>query len=120
MKQIDDKLVTIYIDIDDTLTPDLGQSFFAGSIEKIKELSTKANIIIWSHGGLDYVNSIVIKAELLEHICMCMIKPDLIIDDLSFDKFSGHKRINNGSWDFELKLEGNWIEDYEQIRDIRE
>lgn len=123
MKPYNKELSAIYIDIDDTLSPDFGETFFNGSIEKIKELSKVVNIVIWSQGGLDYVNEIVEKAGLKEYVCFCLPKPDLIIDDLKFDDFCGHKKITNGhlDWEFDImsKLEGNWIEDAMTLREIK-
>lgn len=121
MKPYSKDLSVIYIDIDDTLTPDFGETFFEGCLDKIKQLSKVVNVIIWSQGGLDYVYDIVKKAGLDEYVCFCLPKPDLIIDDFKFDVFSGQKLIIDGKWDFDLfkKLEGDWIEDSQTLREIR-
>ncbi|HBF2930527.1 hypothetical protein NBN67_19265 [Clostridioides difficile] len=112
MKEYKDDLATIYIDVDDTITPDMGNSFFPKAIESIIKLSKKANIIIWSKGGLNYTKEIINKANLVDYIAFCMPKPDLIIDDLSFSDFSYSKMINRGMWDLDIdKLEGNWVND---------
>ncbi|MCC0671796.1 MULTISPECIES: hypothetical protein [unclassified Clostridioides] len=112
MKEYKDDLATIYIDVDDTITPNMGDSFFPKALESIIKLSKKANIIIWSKGGLNYTKEIINKANLVDYITFCMPKPDLIIDDLFFPEFSFSKIIKEGIWDLDIdKLEGNWVDD---------
>lgn len=121
MKKYNEDLANIFVDIDDTLTPDLGDTFYPGAIEKLTDLSKKANIIIWSKGELEYINEIVRKSGLQEIVCMCIPKPSLIIDDLEFNGFTGIHQIKDGNWDdFKLKnehLEANWFEDGEFLRE---
>lgn len=122
MKAYNKDLALIYIDIDDTLSPDFGETFFEGCIDKIKEMSDIVNIAIWSQGGLNYALEIVEKAGIEEYICFCLPKPDLIIDDLNFHKFCGTKKINKGNWNFDIckNLEGDWVEDAPVLREINE
>lgn len=121
MKKYNENLANIFIDIDDTITPDLGDTFFPNSIEKIKELSIKSNIIIWSKGDMEYINEIVKKSGLSDYVSMCIPKPSLIIDDLNFSEFSGHIKIRNGNWNSEeinsIELESDWFEDGESLRE---
>lgn len=121
MKKYNENLANIFVDIDDTLTPDLGKSFFEGCIEKLIRLSERANIIIWSKGELSYINEIVEKSGLSEYVSMCIPKPSLIIDDLKFNEFSGVFNLIDGDWsslDLDVEdLESDWFEDSEFLRE---
>lgn len=120
MKKYNEQLANIFVDIDDTLTPDLGETFFEGAIEKLISLSEKANIIVWSKGELSYIYEIVDKSGLSDYVSMCIPKPSLMIDDLSVGEFSGVLNISNGDWSrmdlSSSELESDWFEDSEYLR----
>ena len=120
MKEYNENLSNIFIDIDDTITPDLGETFFPNSIETIKQLSVKANIFLWSKGDMEYIYSILKKSGLTDYVSMCIPKPSLIIDDLNFKDFSGAIQIKNGDWSSNdiksIQLESDWFEDGEFLR----
>ncbi|WCK57055.1 hypothetical protein PP175_28110 (plasmid) [Aneurinibacillus sp. Ricciae_BoGa-3] len=118
MKTINPNLSNVFIDIDNTITRDLGATFIENALQSIKEISTKANVFIWSQGGLAYALEIVEKAKIQEFVCCVIPKPDLMIDDLSPDKWCGIITIQNkpqtGWQDVQAvmnQLDGDWIED---------
>lgn len=118
MKKYNELQASIFIDIDDTLTTDFGKTFFNNAIEKIKELSEKTNIILWSQQGMSYCIEIMQKTQLENYITMCIPKPDMIIDDLNFNQFAKTKIIKTkNDWDFKLELTGDWVDDIEIIRE---
>jgi hypothetical protein len=98
MKSIDYEKVSIYIDVDETITKDMGQTSIDNSIEIIKRLSDKVNIFIWSQGGHLYSEEICIKFGLNEYVCACLPKPQLCIDDLEIEtQWTNHLYPNWGS-----------------------
>lgn len=126
MQKIKSELSNVFIDIDDTITSDMGQTFFSEAIEAIKLISLKVNIFIWSQGGIDYANEIVKKANIEEYVCAVLPKPDLMIDDLSVEAWSGLLKIDKRSplgWDnlkiLNNQLEGYWVEDNPLLRKIK-
>ena len=78
----------IFIDIDETLTFDEGNTFVEDGINFIKENSNKVNFYIWSQGRLNYAHEIVEKANIENYIVGIIPKPDFIIDDLKFNQFA--------------------------------
>jgi hypothetical protein len=126
MRKIKSELSNIFIDIDDTITSDMGKTFINGAIEAIKLISLKVNIFIWSQGGVEYANEIVEIANIKEYVCAVLPKPDLMIDDLSVKDWSGLLKINASNplgWDklkiLSNQLEGDWIEDNPLLREIK-
>jgi hypothetical protein len=127
MKDFNPNFSNIFIDIDNTLTRDLGKTFIEGSPEAVKKISEKANVFIWSQGGLHYSFEIIKKAKLEPFICGVLPKPDLMIDDLSVEEWCGMVQIQNtnlAGWEkvdaLATKLEGNWIEDGFLLRCTKE
>lgn len=117
MKVWNKNLSTLYVDIDDTITKDMGSSFIKNSLEQLKKHSDTVNIFLWSQGGLDYVLEIAEKSGLTGFICGCLPKPDMIVDDLSFDVFCGQIEPD---WDrfssIMGTLDGDHIDDVEELR----
>lgn len=116
MKEVDDNKITIFIDVDDTLTNNYGKTFITDSIETIKDLSNKANIFIWSQGGIEYVKDIVKQARIESFICGMLPKPDIIIDDMPIKT----KWIRKHLWpvwdmikEWSNLLTGNWADDFD-------
>lgn len=96
MKDYDKNNYNIFIDVDETITFNEGQTFIKEAINFIKNNSYKANFYIWSQDGLDYVHKIVLKAGIEDYIVGILPKPDFIIDDLKFNEFSNEFYPN---WD---------------------
>lgn len=124
MRKVKSELSNVFIDIDDTITSDMGQTFIDGAIETIKLISFKVNIFIWSQGGMDYAIEIVKKADIEEYVCAVLPKPDLMIDDLSVRDWSGLLKIDKNNplgWSrlklLSNQLEGDWIEDTPLLRE---
>ena len=121
MKQVDNNKITVFIDIDGTITPDCGHTIFPLAIETIQELSEKSNIFIWSAGGFNYCEEIVNKLNLEEFICGFMPKPEIVIDDLPMFASFIHK-----TWEPKWKqinrlikfLRGNWVFDREILHKL--
>lgn len=112
MKLINDNLGTVYIDIDETITSDLGETFIAGSIEFIKEFSETINIILWSGGGGDYVMEVALKAGILNNVCACLPKPNMYIDDLNITNWASFRLPHWGKLTEIFKnLNGNFVDD---------
>jgi hypothetical protein len=116
VKEVDDNKISIFIDVDDTLTHNCGETFIPGSIETIKELSNKANIFIWSQGGFKYVQDIVEKTALNKFICGMLPKPDIVIDDIPIKT----RWIRKHLWpvwsmikEWSISLEGNFADDFD-------
>ena len=117
MKKWNDRLSTIYIDIDDTITKDMGKTFIEGALEKIKKFSIIVNIYLWSQGGLEYVIKIATTGDLNDYICGCLPKPDLIVDDLDFNVFCGQMEPDwNRFSEIMQTLDGDNIDDVEKLR----
>jgi len=120
LKNFDDCKISIFIDVDETITRDCGASAMPNSIECIKRLSDKCNIYIWSQGGANYVQMIVDTFELNEFVCGVLPKPDIIIDDLIANS-QWIKKYFFPNWqyilEFEKKLTGDYIDDGDLLYD---
>lgn len=88
MQNYNEDKLNVFIDVDETLTFDEGETFVKEAIDFIKGNFNKANFYIWSQGGVNYVHKIVELAKIEEYIVGILPKPDFIIDDLNFNQFS--------------------------------
>lgn len=122
MKPINSEWSSIYIDIDDTITPDCGKTFNPYAIRLIKELSKKTNVIIWSHGGFEYAKEIVLVSGLEPYICQALPKPSMMIDDLPPSDWASWANVKQGGWyhveELNKELTGDWIEDNSLLQNL--
>lgn len=100
MKKLKDKH-TIFVDIDNTLILwgqvkeptvkldfDQVASIHLPHINKIKEFKARGhNIVVWSAGGSDWAEKIVLILNLEEYVDMVIPKPSWFIDDLNSFEF---------------------------------
>lgn len=92
---------TIFVDVDNTLilwgethdpvvrlSYDQVASIHMGHINKIKEFKSRGhNIVVWSAGGSDWAEKIVLLLELEDYVDLVISKPSWFIDDLASSAF---------------------------------
>jgi hypothetical protein len=80
-----ERVVTVFVDVDDTLVRSFGskQVPMSGSVESVRRLAAAANVVLycWSSGGGDYARSVCERLGIDDLFAGFLPKPDLMIDD---------------------------------------
>lgn len=98
---VDETLIYWFYDEDRV---DVGEIFIGDTLYQFNEIELERlrnfynsgyEVIVWSQGGKDWAESVCVECDVYEFVDSYMTKPSFMIDDISPEKWTTHKRPMN-------------------------